>query len=138
MFYSRPYNLLDRVIQKMPPDVLLKTLQNSQKSTCAEVSFLIKLEVPVLFLTYFFRPLMPNFSLDYVIYPEHLEQYNYCLPSLLRIHWTMLVNIRSINEINIFIYIKQGTNLFKELYLTNQYYTILYMYCIYMCVCVFM
>ena len=45
----------------------------------------------------------------------------------------MLVNIRSINEINILI-IKQDTNLFKELYLTNQYYTILYMYCIYMCV----
>ena len=46
----------------------------------------------------------------------------------------MLVNIRSINEINILI-IKQDTNLFKELYLTNQYYTILYMYCIYICMC---
>ena len=49
----------------------------------------------------------------------------------------MLVNIRSINEINILI-IKQDTNLFKELNLTNQYYTILYMYCIYMCVFVYL
>ena len=49
----------------------------------------------------------------------------------------MLVNIRSINEINILI-IKQDTNLFKELNLTNQYYPILYMYCIYMCVFVYL
>ena len=46
MFYSRPYNLLDRIIQKKPPDVLLKTLQNSQKSTCVEVSFLNKVAGP--------------------------------------------------------------------------------------------